>query len=75
MRQDIAFGVLCRYLVEVNSMQKTEAIRTQIQPSKPKREITNITNSEIQREHMFNRVSSYFPKGGHSATETELKII
>ena len=30
---------------------------------------------QIQREHMFNRVSSYFPKGGHSATKTELKII
>ena len=25
----------------------TEAIRTQLQPSKPKREITNITNSQI----------------------------
>ena len=24
---------------------------------------------------MVNRVSSYFPKGGHLATETELKII
>ena len=24
---------------------------------------------------MINRMSSYFPKGGHSATETELKII
>ena len=24
---------------------------------------------------MVNRVSSYFPKGGHSATQTELKII
>ena len=34
--------------IEVNSMQRsgTEAIRTQIQPSKPKLEITNITNSQ-----------------------------
>ena len=24
---------------------------------------------------MVNRVSSYFPKGGHSASQTELKII
>ena len=53
----------------------TETIRTQIQPSKPKREITNITNSKNTKEHMVNRVSSDFPKGGHSATETELKII
>ena len=53
----------------------TEVIRTQIQPSKPKREITYITIVKIQSGHMVNRVSSYFPKGGHSATETELKII
>ena len=34
--------------VEVKSMQRTgtEAIRTQIQPSKPNRKITNITNSQ-----------------------------
>ena len=51
----------------------TETIRTQIQPSKLSRKITNITNVKIQREYMVNRVSSYFPKGGHSATETELK--
>ena len=24
-------------------------------------------------KHMVNRMSSYFPKGGHSATENELK--
>ena len=53
----------------------TEAIRTQIQPSKPKRKIINITIVKIQREQMVNRVGSYFQKGGHSATETELKII
>ena len=27
----------------------------------------------VQREHMVNRVSSYFPKGGQSATQTKLK--
>ena len=66
----------------------TKAIRTQIQPSKPKQKITKITNSQntkrtygksnenlSQREHMVNQVSSCFPKGGHSATQTELKII
>ena len=52
----------------------TEAIRTKLQPSKPKREITNITNSQNTKRTYGNRVSSYFPKGGHSATETELKI-
>ena len=30
----------------------TEAIRTQLQPSKPKREITNITDSQIKRERI-----------------------
>ena len=37
-----------RNLVEVKSMQRpgNEAIRTQIQPSKPKQEITKITNSQ-----------------------------
>ena len=53
----------------------SEVIRTQIHPSKPKREITNITYSQNTKEHMVNRVSSYFPKGGHLATETELKVI
>ena len=53
----------------------TEAIRTQIQPSKSKREINNSTDSQNTKGNMVNRVSSYFPKGGHSATETDLKII
>ena len=52
-----------------------EAIRNQIQSSNPKREIPKNTNSQIQSEHMVNRVSSYFPKRGHSATQTELEII
>ena len=53
----------------------SEAIRTQIQPLKPKREITQITNSQnTKRTYMVNRLIRYnFPKGGHSATETELK--
>ena len=55
-------------------ISRTEAIRTQIEPSNPLWEITNITNSHnYKREHMVNRISSYFPKGSHSATETELK--
>ena len=66
-------------MMEIKTMQRsgTEAIRTQLQPSKPKREITNTVLKivKIQREHMVNRVSSYFPKGGRSATETELNII
>ena len=40
----------------------TEAIRTQIQHSKPRFEITKITNSQIHRENMVNRVSSSFKK-------------
>ena len=62
---------------KVEHMQRsgTEAIRTQIQPSKPKREITIITNGKIQRQQLVNRVSIYFSKGGRSATQTELKMI
>ena len=60
-------------IAKVKSMQRsgTEAISTQHQLSKPKREIIIV---KIQREHMINRVSSVFPKGGHSATKTELKL-
>ena len=61
--------------LKVRSMQRsgTKAIRTQIQPSKPKLEITYIQLVKLQRKHVVNRISSYFPKDGHSATETELK--
>ena len=40
--------------VHVKSMQRsgTEAIRTQFQPSKPKREITNTTNSQNTKENI-----------------------
>ena len=58
----------------------TGAIRRQIPPSKPKCKITNIklqciTNkTKWNKKQMANRVGSYFPKGGHSGTQTELKI-
>ena len=56
-------------------MQKsgTEAIRTKIQPSKPKRATTNITNSHKTKRTYGQLSEQLFPKGGHSATETELK--
>ena len=56
---------------KLKSVQRsgTEVIRTQLQPSKRIREILKLV--KIQREHMVNPVSSYCPKGGHSATETE----
>ena len=53
----------------------TEAIRTQIQPSKPKRKKLILQKVRKQREQMVNRVSSYYTKGGHSANKTEQKII
>ena len=63
-------------LSKVKSLQRsgTGAIRTKIQPSKPKREITRLQIVKIQREHMVNRVSSYIQKGGHSATESFIMI-
>ena len=45
-------------------MQKsrTEAIRTQIQPSKPKREITYITNSQNTKRTYGQPSEQLFPK-------------
>ena len=46
------------------SMQRsrTEAIRTQIQPSKPKREITKITNSQNTKRTYNQPSEQLFPK-------------
>ena len=40
----------------------TEAIRTQLQPSKPKREITNITNSQNIKITYCQPSEQLFPK-------------
>ena len=47
-----------------------EAIRTQIQPSKPKWEITNITNIQNTKRTYGQPSEQLFPNrsGGHSAT-------
>ena len=45
-----------------------------IQHPQPKREITYMTNIQNTKKTYVNRVSIYFPKEGHSATETELKL-
>ena len=37
-------------------------------------EINKMQIDKIQLVQMANRVSSYFPKGGHSATKPELKV-
>ena len=37
--------------------------------------ILQIVKIYTKREHMVSRVSSYFPQGGHSATETEVNVI
>ena len=58
-------------LVKVKGMQRsgTEAIRTQTQPSKPKREITNITNCQNtkrtygQPRNMYLRGADYKSNG------------
>ena len=52
-------------LVKVKGMQRsgTEAIRTQLQTSKPKREITNITNSQnTKRTYYGQPIEQLFPK-------------
>ena len=52
--------------IKVKSMQRsgTEAIRIQIQPSKPKREITNITNSQNTKRTYGQPSEQLFPKLG-----------
>ena len=52
------------FLRKVKSMQRsgTETIRTQIQPSKPKREITNITNSQNIKRKYGQPSEQLFPK-------------
>ena len=57
----------CRFesvIKKVKSMQRsgTEAIRTQIQPSKPNREITNITNSQNTKRTYGQPSEQLFPK-------------
>ena len=51
-------------LEKVKSMQRsgTEAIRTQIQPSKPKREISKITNSQNTTRTYGQPSEQLFPK-------------
>ena len=44
-------------------------------PHKPAGEITKTINSQNASEYRVNRMSSYFTKGGHSVTQTELKMI
>ena len=70
--------IKCIFLEKSNKTYEksgTEAIRTQTQPAKPKREITNITNSQnTKKTHGQENIwSTDFPKGGHLATETELR--
>ena len=56
--------ILRRQLIKVKRMQRsgTEAIRTQIQPSKPNREISNNTNSQNTEENIGQPSEQLFPK-------------
>ena len=56
----------------------TKESRTQIKSSPQNQNGKYLTLQIVKiqrRTHGHTRVSSYFPKGGHSATETELEII
>ena len=59
MVHDITLGLK----LEVKSMQRsgTEAIRSQIQPSKPKREITSITNGQNKKRKYGQPSKHLFP--------------
>ena len=56
--------VVVLYYLDVKTMQRsgTEAIRTQIQLSKPKREITKITNSQHTKRTYGKPREQLFPK-------------
>ena len=66
--QNIDCGVLTalekKKKIIVKSMQRsgTEAIRTQLQPSKPKREITNITSRQNTKRTYGQPSEQLFPK-------------
>ena len=53
-----------KYIIKVKSMQSsgTEAIRTQLQPPKPKREINNNTNSQNIKRTYGQPNEQLFPK-------------
>ena len=53
----------------------TEAIRTQLKPSKPRREVTNITNSR-NTKRSYGQPSEYlFPKRWPLSNRSQTKII
>ena len=64
-------------LWKVKTMQRpgTETPEPKSSPQNKNGKILKLQIVKILREHMVNRVSSYFPKGGHSATQTKLKIM
>ena len=65
------------YSSRVKSMQRsgTKAIRTQIQPSKPKREMTDITSSQNTKRTYGQPSELLFPKRWPLSNRTELKKI
>ena len=56
------FKIQCRIKVKSMQISGTEAIKTQLQPSKPKREITNITNSQNTKITYGKPSAQLFPK-------------
>ena len=62
INENISFSYFA--MLKVKSMQRagTEAIRTQIQPSKPNREITKITNSQNTKRTYGQPSEQLFPK-------------
>ena len=60
----ILYSIVSYSYIKVKRMQRsgTEAIRTQIQPSKPKRKITKITNSQNTKRTYGQPSEQLFPK-------------
>ena len=64
-------------IIKVKSMQRsgTEDIRTQIQPSKPKWEITNMTDSQITKRTYGQPIEQLLPKRWPLSNRNRTKII
>ena len=55
-------GLTCICIIKFMQRVGTETIRTEIQPSKSKREITKITNSQNTKRTCGQPIEQFFPK-------------
>ena len=67
----------CVYTGSKSNRKEKQELEQSKTKSTLKTKMGNKSKSQIDKgqwEHMVNRAGSYFPKGGHSATQTELIV-